>query len=167
MSTTFINPGLKPLTFRLGNTSYTVEPGSEFTPPEKYAYAITAMHIKLVSLDEYTAPTDAQKRKQEAIRVQEEADRKAFEAKEAQRMASHADADAATNSDEIAKFAQAKKAEAAEAQAKADQANLSVILGDEAAAKAALDKATAEDVKQAVGIPGKRPNVPQGSGQRK
>jgi uncharacterized membrane protein YqiK len=166
MPTTYINPGLKPLTFRLGKTTYTVEPGAEFTPPEKYAFAIPMMHIKLVTLEEFTLPTEAQKRRQEAIRVQEEADRKAFEAKEAQRMASHADADAATNASEIAKFAQAKKAEAAEAQAKADQANLTVILGDEEAAKAALDKATIEDVKQAVGIPGKRPSVPQG-GPRK
>jgi hypothetical protein len=59
----YINPTKRTLSFALGGKRYSVEPEAEFVPPERYAYAIEAMGLPLVTLEEFTAPSDHQKLK--------------------------------------------------------------------------------------------------------
>lgn len=78
--TTYVNPTTNALNFTLGKSRYTVAPGAEFEPPARYAYAVEAMGLPLVTLEAYTAPTLHQKLKAAAAEARAKAELAAEEA---------------------------------------------------------------------------------------
>jgi hypothetical protein len=161
MTEPLINPTKNTLRFKLGREQFEVGPEEEFTPPERYAYAITSMGLPLIPVSEFLAPTAHQKLKQEAAAARERAEALAVEAVVVATAADKADRQGKVNAKELAEKASTLADEHAEAVKEADRLTNAAAKPEAPEAPAETEAKTAEPVTVEPPKPTVKANPPQ------